>query len=172
MQLRFSRSLSAGKVADSKTRVTDSERALMPQAAPIVINDGATTPVAITFSPIGKDEKGILWFEQTTPTPVNSLAAKRISYRQTRGQPGANKLNQGGKAIYVLWVPTTETMAVSSSGVIPPPQLAYKQAARIEFDLPERGATQERKDLRVLASNLLVHASTVSSVDLLQPMYT
>lgn len=144
----------------------------MPQAANIVINDGAAVPVAHTFSPIGKDEKGILWFEQTTPAPPNPMAAKRISYRQTRGLPGANKLNQSGKAIYVLWIPTTETMSTSSSGVIPPPQLAYKQAGRFEFDLPERGSTQERKDLRILAANLLAHASTVSTIDTLQPMYT
>lgn len=142
----------------------------MPQASNIVINDGATTPVAHTFVPIGKDAKGVMWFEQTLPAPVNALGAKRIGYRQVRGEFG-KQLSAAGKAIYTLHVPTLESLATNDAGFMPAPTVAYKEMARIEFDLAERSTPQERKDTRVLAMNLLGHALTVANIDTLQPTY-
>lgn len=144
----------------------------MPQAGNIVINDGAATPVAHTFSPIGKDEKGVMWFEQTTPTPTSPLGAKRIGYRQTRVLDSQKRLTGKSKAVYTLYVPTLETVSNNSAGIVPPPTLAYEEVARVEFDLAERSTTQERKDTRVLAMNLLANAMAVSNLDTLQPTYS
>jgi hypothetical protein len=143
----------------------------MPQIAAIVINDGATTPVAHTFTPLGRDADGVFWWEQTTPAPVNKLGAKRIGYRQTRELAQKAQLTAVSKASYTLWVPTLETLANNSAGITPPATVAYKEASRIEFQLAERSVLQERKDTRVLSANLLAHAMVVSNVDSLEPSY-
>lgn len=145
----------------------------MPQISAIMINDGATTPVAHTFSPIGRDPKtGVFWFEQTTPS-VSVLQAKRIGYKQervlgdkTRQQTGASKVS------YTLHVPTLESLGTNDAGITPPPTLAYREMARVEFELAERSTAQERKDTRVLALNLLSSAMAVANVDTLQPSYS
>ncbi|DAD52738.1 TPA_asm: coat protein [ssRNA phage SRR7976323_3] len=143
----------------------------MPQASAIVINDGAATPVAHTFSPIGKDDKGVLWFEQTTPAPATPMAAKRISYTQSRVLAPDKQLTGSSRIVYVLWVPTLETLGNNSAGILPPPTLAYVEKVRVEYNLAERSTWQERKDTRVLSLNLLGHAMAVFNVDALQPSY-
>lgn len=144
----------------------------MPQASTVVINDGASTPVAHTFTPIGKDEKGVLWFEQTTPAPSSPLGAKRIGYKQVRAVGNSGLLNGSGKLVATLAVPTLESLGTNDAGLTPPPTLAYQEKARLEFDLPERGAKQERKDTRVLLANFLAHAMMIAAVDDLQPTYS
>lgn len=143
----------------------------MPAIANIVINDGAGTPVAHTFTPLGKDAKGVHWFEQTTPTPANGLGAKRIGYKQDRVLDNQKRLTGESRIVYTIQVPTLEVLGNSSTGITPPPTLAYVEKCRIEFVLPERGTTQERIDTRAFARNLLGHAMAVSNVDTLQPSY-
>jgi hypothetical protein len=143
----------------------------MPTASSIVINDGASTPVAHTFIPIGKDAAGVLWFEQTTPSPVNPLGAKRIGYKQTRSFDQKMSLVGRSKAVWTLHVPTLETLGTNDAGITPALQISYVEKARFEFDLAERSTKQERKDTRVLAANLLAHALTVSNIDDLQVTY-
>ncbi|DAD52464.1 coat protein [ssRNA phage SRR5466728_3] len=137
----------------------------MAAATTIVINDGATSPVAHTFTPIGKDDKGVMWFEQTTPAPANPLGAKRIGYRQTRVMDPKGQLTGKSKAILTLYLPTLETVSNNSAGITPPPTVSYVEESRIEFTLPERSVKQERKDTRVLMANLLASAQVVSAVD-------
>lgn len=143
----------------------------MPQVSTIAISDGAATPVSHTFSPIGKDAKGVLWFEQTSPVPSSTIGAKRIGYRQVRADPMSRRLDGNSKVVLTLHVPTPESLATSDSGLVPPPTLAYKQVARVELDLPERGAKQERKDTRLLTLNLLNTVLASQIIDDLQPIY-
>lgn len=143
----------------------------MPAVTPIVINDGATTPVAHTFTPLGRDERGVMWFEQTTPVPSNILGAKRIGYKQGRNLVPGAVLNRTAKVTLTLMVPTTETMSVSDGGFIPAPQIAYVEKSRVELDLADRSLKQERKDTRVLTANLLASAQMITAIDDLQPMY-
>lgn len=144
----------------------------MPQIGSIVINDGAATPVAHTFSPLGKDADGVFWWEQTIPAPTNKLGAKRIGYRQTRELSQKSQLTAVSKCSYSLWVPTLETLANNSAGITPPATIAYKEIARVSFDLAERSVQQERKDTRVLSINLLAHAMAVANIDTLEPSYS
>lgn len=144
----------------------------MPQISAVVINDGAATPVAHTFSPIGKDSKGVFWFEQTTPAPANPLGAKRIGYSQTRVLDAAKQLTGISRVTYTLHVPTLETVANNSAGIVPPPTLAYAEKSRYTADLAERSTQQERKDTRVLFANFLAHAMAVANIDTLQPSYS
>jgi hypothetical protein len=143
----------------------------MPAAVAFTISDGAATPVAHTFTPIGKDAKGVLWFEQTTPAPTSPLEAKRIGYRQSRAFENG-KQNGQSKIVITLALPKLEVLGNSSTGITPPPTLAYRNVARIEVDMPERGVEQERKDLRVLAAAILGTTLVgVNCFDKLQPLY-
>lgn len=143
----------------------------MPQAGPVVINDGATTPVAHTFTPIGYDNNRVLWFEQTSPTPVNGIASKKFGYKMQRGivESASKSLTSKSNVSVTLYAPTQETVANNSAGIVPPPQEAYREVGRFNFELAERSTKQERKDTRVLLANLLMHAMFVSSIDDLQP---
>jgi hypothetical protein len=142
----------------------------LPAASNVVINDGATTPVAHTFTPIGKDAKGVLNYEQTTPTTSTPLEAKKIGYRQTRGTASGAKTNGNGKLVLTVSIPRAETLSNNSSGFIPAPTLAYELKARVELDLPERSTAQERKDLRALTLNALTSAFA-GPIDTLTPIY-
>jgi hypothetical protein len=144
----------------------------MPAIANVVINDGATTPVAHTFTPLGKDDKGVYWFEQSTPAPANPLGAKRLGYKQDRVLDSNSKqLTGNSRVILTLALPTLEVLGNSGTGITPPPSKAYEEKARIEFTLSERSLLQERKDTRVLFSNFLQHAMVISAIDSLQPSY-
>lgn len=135
----------------------------------ITVNDGAATPVATTFTPLMVDGNGVQWFEQTTPAPANKLVARRLSISLKRAAPNG-QLTGRATAIVRLYQPTGETLSPNSSGITPPPTKAYEQVAAGEFLLPERGTTQERKDLRVLTQNLLGNAQVISVIDsLLNP---
>lgn len=143
----------------------------MPSLANVVISDGATTPVAHTFVPLGKDEKGVIWFEQSLPAPVNPLGAKRLGYKQERIMDGKRQLTGESRVTVTLSVPTLEVLGNGATGITPPPTLAYMERARLEFILPERSTSQERKDTRALCVNLLGHAMMVSAIDALQPTF-
>lgn len=144
----------------------------MPQIAAIVINDGASTPVAHTFSPIGRDNNGVFWFEQTTPAVSSPIGAKRIGYKQTRVLDSRKRETGVSRCTYTLSVPSLETLATNDAGFLPPATLAYEEVCRISFDLADRSITQERKDTRVLVANFLAHAMAVANVDTLQPSYS
>jgi hypothetical protein len=139
----------------------------MGAAANIVINDGAGTPVSHTFTPIGKDENGVMWFEQTTPAPASPLGAKRIGFKQIRVYDARKQLTGNVRTIVSVKVPTLETLGSSDSGITPPPTLAYQEISRMEFTSAERSITQERKDTRVLSMNLLAEAQVVAALDAL-----
>lgn len=143
----------------------------MSAATDIVINDGAATPVAHTLTPIGKDDKGVLWFEQTTPAPINPLGAKRIGIRQTRVLDPKGQLTGKSKFIVTVYVPTLEVLGSAASGITPPPTVAYVEESRCEFTMPERSMPQERKDVRVLTANLLQNTQVIAAIDNLRPIY-
>jgi hypothetical protein len=70
-----------------------------------------------------------------------------------------------------LALPKLETLGNNSAGYTPPPSLAYRVVARLELDLPERSALQERVDTRVLFRNLQSNALFTLAVDGLSPIY-
>ncbi len=142
----------------------------MPAMQNVIINDGAATPVAHTFTPTGKDDKGVAWFEQTTPTPSTPLEAKKIGYKQIRGNT-AGKVNGVSKVVYSISLPVLETLGNNSAGILPPPTLAYRVNARLEIDLPERSTKQQRKDLRSFLANFVVNAMPIANIDDLQVSY-
>jgi hypothetical protein len=143
----------------------------MPAAANIVINDGAGSPVAHTFSPLGKDPKGVYRFEQTVPTPTNVASAKRLGVSQVRSFGTKGALTSQSKVIWTIDYPTMETLGTNDAGITPAPTVAYVNSKREEYTLPERGSTQERKDVRTFGINLGANAIYIATIDALQPVY-
>lgn len=144
----------------------------MPQVANIVINDGSSTPVAYTFSPIGRDKKtDVFWYEQTLPAPTNKLGAVRLGIKTVRQTNLGVSLDDTGHVSYSIHVPTLETLGTNDSGITPPPTVAYKEVTRMMFDLAERATEQERKNARVFGLNLLGHSVAVANIDQLSPMW-
>jgi hypothetical protein len=144
----------------------------MPQVAAITINDGTATPVAYTFTPIGRDQKtGVYWYEQTVPAPANKLGACRLGIKTTRkGDLGAS-LDDTAHVSYSLHVPTLETLGTNDAGFTPAPTVAYREVLRIMSEFAERSSTAERKNTRVFGMNLLAHAVAVANIDDLSPMW-
>ncbi|UUW21358.1 MAG: hypothetical protein [Sanya fiers-like virus 34] len=144
----------------------------MPQVSAITINDGQATPVATTFTPMGKDAKDIIWYEQTTPAVANSIGRCKIGIRVERNLAAQGDLTSAyARVTITVLVPTAEAMSVSDGGFVPAPRLAYRELARLAMELAERSTTQERKNLRVFLQNLLGHAVATSVIDSLETIY-
>lgn len=143
----------------------------MPQATDIVINDGANTPVSRTFSPIGKDAKGVLWYPQTVPTTPGAISAPTLGIKQTR-PPVTAKVGTGKHQIIVsLGIPYTESVGVGDDGLTAPPTLAYTDTWRFSVDISDRTVKVGRKNLRVLAINFLNSPQAIAMFDDLLPQY-
>lgn len=144
----------------------------MPAIAAFTINDGAATPVATTFSPVQRDPKtGVVWYEQTTPAPVNKLAAVRIGIKTVRKQQLGKSLDDKSSVTVSIWVPTLETVGTNDAGLTPPPTVAYSEEARCVFNLAERATNQERKHARMFLANWLGHANAALFIDSLEGLY-
>lgn len=135
----------------------------MAAIAPITVNDGQATPVAHTFNPVSTNpptyrENG------NSAVPIVGEAEVLVSLKQGSG---AVK-----KAVVTLRVPVLETQAGSSyAGYTAPPKVAYYMQASLELFLPVRSTGAQRKDLRVLAANLLSNAQVIALVDQLEQPY-
>jgi len=121
----------------------------MAAQANIVINDGATTPVAHTFNPKGAktqpDKKDLaIWKDQS---PTSSVGYLSISETHT-------PVNSNGmeKFRFVIDVPTLESPA-SGGTFAPPPTRAYGTIAVIEVWAHERASDQELKNIAAFVKN-------------------
>jgi hypothetical protein len=130
----------------------------MPAASNIVINDGATTPVAHTFQPagyLGNDKNTALFVERTNGVLVgqNELQVYRRS-----NNSGATRKHQ-----LKLTLPTVQTVTdvngVSSTKVV------YVELGSVDFVVAANSTTQERKNLRVLLGNALLNSVIGQALD-------
>lgn len=138
----------------------------MPQIATITINDGKTpTAEAHAFAPVS-----------TTPPVFNRnnvagqpvIGQERILIKSIR----AAKTDGVNRVQVELVVPVLEQAAGgSSSGYVAAPQVAHELRFKGEFLMHQRSDSAGRKDLRVLASNLLLNAMLVGAVDSLEQPY-
>lgn len=128
----------------------------MAQLANIVINDGAATPLAHTFTPAGKPSGSEYdYFVERTSGKVDfqsEVRLRTVSPSQ-KGQPH--------RVILAMLLPKT----VTSNGV---EVLDFQNRVDITFTCAPNGVTQARKDLRTLAANLLNNSQIVAAVDNLE----
>lgn len=122
----------------------------MAAIANIAILDGAGSPATHTFTP-----------RSTNPANYRNGSsvgsASGIVYDETIIVDVSVNPNGVSKVKLSLMTPQLPVPANS----IP----AYYCTAKVEFLLPQNATTQNRKDIRVLMSNLLLNAQVVDAVD-------
>lgn len=145
----------------------------MPQAANIVLADAQATPVNHTFVPLGLDANGVFWYEDQSQ--ANAVGYWKISVEIKRPPPVSANTSSEGRVFKFkigLHEPVLANITNSTvSGVAPSPQVAYVMRSFAEYNVPERGSLQERKDLRKMFASLQGDAQIVAVVESLQYIY-
>lgn len=118
--------------------------------ANITLTDAATpTPVARVYSPTQSGDGLIRWQDRTQSVFVGQN-------RLTISQRLADRQAKTNKFVFKLETPILEqTSPSTSTGIQPAPTVAYTPIATMEFVLPERSTTQERKDLLAQLRDLI-----------------
>jgi len=130
----------------------------MPAIASITINDGATTPVAHTFTPSGIEGVVAKYDDRSGGVAVGY---PKISI--SSALPGKTSRNYKVRVKVVL--PVLETQSGSASnGFAPAPTKAYDLIYDGTFTCPERSTLQNRKDIFAFVKNLFAQTVMTSTV--------
>jgi len=131
----------------------------------IVLTDAATTPVNHTYYPTQSSDGLLIFRDRTNSVYVGQnrlTVAQRIANRQTKST----------KFSWKLETPILEQTSTSTTtGVPPPPTVAYTPLGIIELVLPDRCSQQERKDLLAQMRDLIDEAIVTSQVHDLDLIY-
>lgn len=146
----------------------------MPALAPIVINDGASTPVAHTFNPSGPDKNGVTYLYDRSGGIAIGFPSLALDLREPlpakAGQ--ASYANRIFRATAKVVFPVLEvTSPTTGTGIQPAPTKSYDMTVKIEFLLPERSSLQNRKDILAYAKNILANGNMTSLVQDLEAIY-
>jgi hypothetical protein len=138
-------------------------------ASNIVLADAQGTPVNHTFIPIGRDSKGIYWFEDQSQ--ANAIGFWKVSVELVRpGTPSASQSSEG-RTIRVkigLHEPLLETVSNNTvAGIAPAPTVSYVPRAFTDYVMPERSALLDRKNLRKMNASLQADAQIIACVETL-----
>lgn len=129
----------------------------MSAIQPIVINDGAATPVAHTFTPV----TSVPPFYRESQSAL-ALVGQGTIELTSKAESG----NGMTKVRLVLALPALEAITGSNgAGYTAQPKVAYTNKVDATFFLPNRGSMQQRKDLRVLLMNALANAQVIDAID-------
>lgn len=127
-------------------------------AANITINNGATTPVAKTFTFAMQNGLLFAWNEMSGGI-YEGFNRLTISVRP------AGASNMGHRVNWKLDVPRLATTApASGSGVQPNPTAAYVSVSKGEFMIPKAADLDNRKDTLAFTKNLLASATLQSLI--------
>lgn len=136
----------------------------MSAIANIAIQDGQATPVTHTFYPVQSDPVAI-YRENQASLPIVGQGLVNVTFR-SKVQDSLQKVR------VTLDLPALETATgANSSGYTAAPRVAYTNRAIIDLILPARGTAAQRKDLRVLLSNLLLNAQVIDAIENLNRPY-
>lgn len=139
----------------------------MAAIAPIAIVDGQGTPVTHTYNPIQTGDVASYKRNGDTAVPVVGFENVLLSLKEANGSSEAVN-----RAKISLRIPVLETPSGGApSGYVAPPKVAYFMMATLEMILPNRSTAAQRKDLRVLCSNLLLNAQVVALIEQLERPY-
>lgn len=128
----------------------------MATRANIVVNDGASTPVAHTYNPLGKPAGSEYEFYVER---VSGKPEFQSEIRIKTQQP--SKSGQPYKVLVTLIQPKT----VNVSGI---DTLDRQSRIDLTFTVGSKSVTQDRKDLRIMLANLLANSQIVGIVDNLE----
>lgn len=138
----------------------------MAAIASITLNDGASTPVAHTFSPVNKGPDGVaLWKDRSSGISLG-FPAVSLSVR------APSKASRNYKVTAKVVVPTLDVTSPSTStGIQPAVTKAYDSIAVMTFTLSERTTELERTHLLAYVTHLLANANLVNAVKLYEDVY-
>lgn len=130
----------------------------MTAIAALTINDGQSTPLAHTFSPVNIDQSGVArWADRSSGV---ALGFPTVTF----SQKVPNKASRAYKVNAKVVIPVLEqTSASTATGIQPAPTLAYNLLANVEMVLPERSTLQQRKDLLAYLRNYLANAAVITA---------
>lgn len=139
----------------------------MAAIAPITVKDGASTPVDHSFNPIMVDPAT---FRNNANNATPTVGQEEVSLTLKQG---SNNVSEAiNRATVTLRIPVLETPAGgSAAGYVAPPKVAYYLQVKVEALLPNRSTAAQRKDLRVMMSNLLLNSQVVSLIDTIEKPY-
>lgn len=138
----------------------------MAAFAPIVLLDGAATPVSRTFSPISIDVAGVAKLADRSTGiaigfPVISLSCRAPS-------KASRNFRVSGKVV----VPTLEATSPSTAtGIQPAPTKAYELLGTFEFVLPERSTLAERTNVIAFVKNFMASTAVDTAVKQFETIY-
>lgn len=138
----------------------------MTQATNISLADAQATPVSHVFVPLGPDKNGVFWFSDQSA--VSAIGYWRVSIDTKQPAPAAQGASSEGRSYRFkvgLHQPVLEVLSASSSGIVPAPTLSYTPRAFIEYVVPERGSSLDRKNLRKMIYNLANDANVIAVVE-------
>lgn len=136
----------------------------MSQIAPISVADGKATPATHVFNPVTSAPEAF-YRESNSALPMVGQGTMS-SMLKTQPQAAVQRIR------IKLALPALETASgQNASGYTAAPKVAYSNDVVVEFILNSRGTVDQRKDLRVMLSNLLKDAQIVDLVDNLNPQY-
>lgn len=133
----------------------------MPQNTPIVIKDGAATPVDHTFSPVSTQNGAARFENQGSSTTLVGREAISVVTKRPSTQKGAQR------STAMTSVQLTVPVMVDGSGSQGESEsiLQHTLRATAEIVVDPRATAQQRKDIRVLLANALLNASIGQAAD-------
>lgn len=136
----------------------------MSAIANIAILDGQGTPATHTFYPVQSDPQAH-YRENIASLALIGQGVIAITVLSKASDPLQ-------KVRVMLELPALETVtAQNSAGYTAAPKVAYSNKITMDLFLPARGTAAQRKDLRVLASNLLLNAQVIDAIENLNRPY-
>lgn len=136
----------------------------MSAIANIAILDDQGTPVTHTFYPVQSDPSAL--YRENLPS--SALIGQGTISLEIR-----SKVSDSLQRVRaVLALPALETATgANANGYTAAPKVAYTNTATVDFILPARSTAAQRKDLRVLLSNLLLNDQVIDVIDNLNRPY-
>lgn len=129
----------------------------MPAAAAITVNDGAATPVAVTFSPESVSGGSVTFRDDRSGISV-------LMPRITESLSLASSNRPTNRVAFKVVLPVSKTV----DGVV---VLDYILRAETSFVLPDRCTEQNRKDLLAFFSNALDDALVKAPILDVEPIW-
>lgn len=129
----------------------------MAAIAPITINDGQATPVAVTFSPENQNPGAFSFVDRTAGVAVGF---RRLSI----SNKFANSASKVNRAKFAVEYPVTSVV----NGIT---TAAYILRANVDVILPEAATDADRKNLYAFLANGLNHTLVRGAVRDLDPLY-
>lgn len=138
----------------------------MALAVNIVLADAQATPVNRTFIPMGRDDKGVMHFEdQSAPTPLGFWRISIELIRPKPGSAGASAQDRVTRAKIWLHEPVLEVVGNTAAGYTAPPTIAYIPRSGVEYIISDRGTILDRRNLRKMTADLQDNVQVVSLVE-------